>query len=114
VWTIGYGHTRNVHDGMTCTQQQAPQWLLEDTAAAVQNVNTHVKVPLTQAEFDALVDFDFNCGSGSLDSSALLKLVNQSEPENAAKEFQRRDHGRGKVVAGLLRRQAEEQEFLTV
>lgn len=112
VWTIGYGHTRGVHEGMTCTQAQAEQWLLEDIAAAEQNVNTHVKVPLTQAEFDALVDFDFNCGSGNLDSSTLLKLVNEGDPEDAAKEFEKWDHAGGKVVAGLLRRrQAEEAEF---
>ncbi len=30
VWTIGYGRTNGVHEGDTCTKEQAAQWLLED------------------------------------------------------------------------------------
>src|SRR6185295_10718969 len=30
VWTIGYGHTKGVTEGITCTEQQAEAWLLED------------------------------------------------------------------------------------
>ena len=112
VWTIAYGHTRGVHAGMTCTQEQAVRWLLEDIAFAEQNVNTHVTIPITQGEFDALVDFAFNCGSANLDSSTLLKLVNAGDMEHAAKEFEKWDHAGGKEVAGLLRRRlAEEAEF---
>jgi lysozyme len=114
VWTIGYGHTRGVYAGMTCTQEQAVAWLLEDLALAEQNVNTHVHVPITQGMYDALVDFDFNCGSKALDSSTLLRLVNAGDKEHAANEFEKWDHVGGKVVAGLLRRRLEEKaEFLT-
>lgn len=113
IWTIGYGHTRGVHAGMTCTQEQAEQWLREDVQIAQDNVNQHVTVTLTQGQFDALVDFAFNCGCKNLDCSTLLKLVNHSDFEHAAKEFEKWDHASGKVVAGLLRRrQAEEAEFL--
>jgi len=112
VWTIGYGHTSGVHQGMTCTQQQAEQWLSDDTAAAEQDVNTHVAVPLTQGEFDALVDFAFNLGRGALNNSTLLKYLNQGEYSAAANEFEKWDRAGGKEVAGLLRRrQAEKQEF---
>jgi lysozyme len=111
--TIGYGHTRGVYLGMTCTQEQAEQWLLEDLKLAEDNVNLHVRVKLTQGQFDALVDFAFNCGCANLDGSTLLKLVNTGDFEHAAKEFEKWDHASGKVVAGLLRRrQAEEAEFL--
>lgn len=112
VWTIGWGHTFNVREGMTCTQEQADAWLLEDIAASEDDVNTHVKVPLTQGEFDALCDFAFNLGRGALNSSTLLKDLNAGDYPGAAKEFERWDHAGGKVVSGLLRRrQAEEQEF---
>jgi lysozyme len=37
--TIGYGHTKGVKLGMTCTQEQAEQWLREDVAAAQAAVN---------------------------------------------------------------------------
>lgn len=110
--TIGYGHTRGVRLGMTCTQEQAEAWLREDIAICEQDVNTHVKVPLTQGEFDALVDFSFNLGCASLNGSTLLRLLNTGDYHGAAAEFEKWDHAGGKVVSGLLRRRiAEEQEF---
>jgi lysozyme len=110
--TIGYGHTRNVHLGMTCTQEQAEQWLLEDLQLAEDNVNQHVRVQITQGEFDALVDLVFNIGSGNFQHSTLLKLLNSGDYKAAAKEFERWDRVGGTVSTGLLRRRsAEEQEF---
>jgi lysozyme len=112
VWTIGYGHTLGVQEGDTCTQEQAEQWLQEDTDAAVSNVNQHLTVQVSQNEFDALVDFAFNLGVGNFDGSTLLKDVNSGDLEAAAQEFEKWDHAGGKVVAGLLRRRlAEETEF---
>lgn len=112
VWTIGWGHTRGVYEGMTCTQEQADAWLLADIAIYEQDVNTHVKVEINQQEFDALVDFAFNLGNGALNGSTLLRLLNAGDFSGAAKEFKKWDHAGGKIVAGLLRRRlAEEQEF---
>lgn len=111
-WTIGFGHTAGVHAGMTCSQAQAEQWLAEDVQSCVNFINAHVTVPLTQGEFDALVDFAFNLGCGALGGSTLLKLLNQGNYAATANEFEKWDHAGGKVVAGLLRRrQAEEAEF---
>jgi lysozyme len=109
-WTIGYGHTLGVQPGDTCTQSQAEAWLQEDIQWATRVVDAMVKVPLTQNEFDALVDFTFNLGSGSFEHSQLLALVNQGDFANAANEFQKWDHAGGQVVAGLLRRRVAEQE----
>lgn len=114
VWTIGYGHTRGVHAGMTCTQQQAEQWLAEDIAWAASEVNKLVHVSLTQEEFDALVDFTFNCGCGNFDHSTLLALVNKGDYVAAAAQFQLWDHVGAKVSAGLLRRREAEQKMFLV
>ena len=63
-WSIGYGHlmTSAKHaiykDGITA--KQATEHLKLDAVAAVRDVNRLVKVPLTQAQFDALVDFRYN------------------------------------------------------
>lgn len=112
VWTIGHGHTRGVRPGMTCTAEQALQWLIEDTQIAVDAVNDLVDVPLTQDEFDALVDFVFNLGAPALAHSTLLRLLNAGQYHAAAAQFELWDHAGGKVVAGLLRRRrAEEQLF---
>lgn len=113
-WTLGYGHTAGVQEGDTCTQAQAEAWLAEDVSWAVQTVNLYVKIALTQGEFDALVDFVFNLGSGSFEHSGLLQLVDQRNFEAAAADFEKWDMAGGQVVAGLLRRRlAEEAEFLS-
>lgn len=112
VWTIGYGHTQGVVEGMTCTQFQAEQWLLQDVQWAIGVVKQMVSVPLTQQEFDALVDFVFNVGSGNFADSTMLKLLNAGNYWAAADEFVKWDLAAGQVVAGLLRRRiAEQSEF---
>jgi lysozyme len=110
--TIGYGHTRDVTMDMTCTKEQARQWLQEDVQVAVDGVNRLVAVELTQNQFDALVDFTFNLGVGSLQRSTLLKLLNAGNYSGAAGEFAKWNKAGGQVLAGLTkRRQAERDLF---
>lgn len=109
--TIGWGHTSGVKIGMTCTQEQADQWLQEDVQSAVNAVNTMVKVQLTQQEFDALVDFTFNLGSGNLQHSTLLRLLNAGDYGGAAAEFDKWDRAGGQAMAGLLRRRQSEEDL---
>ena len=113
VWTVGYGHTGpDVKLGMTISQGQAESYLRTDLVTAVNAVEKEVKVPLTQGEFDALVDFTFNLGAGALQKSTLLRLLNEGKYELAAAQFARWDHIGAQAVAGLLRRRvAEAKEF---
>lgn len=113
VWTIGWGHTGpEVKSGLVWSQTTADAQLMEDVRFAVATVNTVVRIPLNQHEFDALVDFTFNCGSEAFRSSTLLKLLNSGDMRGASNEFEKWDHAGGKVVAGLLRRRlAERDEF---
>lgn len=111
VWTIGYGHTAGVYDGMTCTQEQAEKWLRHDVEDAEKAVNDFVKVPLSQKQFDALVDFVFNLGTGSFAKSTLLKLLNASNFKYAALEFERWNRAGGIVRAGLTRRRLAEKDL---
>lgn len=108
--TIGYGHTRGVKLGDSCSQEEAEKWLMEDVQNCELCINFRVTVPLTQGEFDALVDFCFNLGCGSLSNSTLLKRLNSSDFVGAVAEFEKWDHAGGKMVAGLLRRRIEEKE----
>ena len=112
MWTIAFGHTKNVTPEMNCTMEQAYEWLTEDTQSAVDTVNKLVNIKLTQDQFDALVDFVYNLGAGSFASSTMLKLINRGDLINAALEFEKWDHCGGKVIQGLLnRRIAEQKEF---
>ncbi len=77
-------------------------------------VNRYTKgTEVTQNQFDAMVSFAYNLGSGALKSSTLLKRVNQGKMKKAAKEFLKWDHAGRKRLAGLTRRRkAESQLFL--
>ena len=112
VWTIGYGHTLGVTASQSCTQEQAEAWLHQDTQSAVEAVNRLVKVVLNQNQFDALVDFTFNLGSGNLARSSLLIFVNKGQWLNAYHEFIKWNECAGKPEPGLtVRRQAEATLF---
>jgi lysozyme len=60
-WTIGWGHTRGVKSGMSCTVEQADIWFAEDVEIAVSDVNKE-GMALTQSMFDALVSLVYNVG----------------------------------------------------
>ncbi len=115
IWTIGYGHTgREVHAGVEWTVEQAEEALRSDIAGSVAFVNKVVRQPLQQCQFDALVDFCFNCGAGNLESSTLLRKVNAGDMQGAADEFGLWVHDAdGEPLPGLIaRRKAEAQRFL--
>ena len=77
VWTVGWGTTfPGLDAGFTWTQEQADNALLGAINVAGQMVSSLVEVPLTQGQFDALVDFTYNMGAGRLQSSTLLRLLN--------------------------------------
>ncbi len=109
VWTVGFGHTGpDVHAGMTITQAEADALLRKDLASAVATVNSEAKVPLTQNQFDALVDFCFNAGSGNFLHSTLLRDVNHCDFAAAEAQFGLWVHAGGKVEPGLVRRRQAE------
>lgn len=70
--TIGVGHAKGVKMGMRITMAQAMEYLTQDLTIASNYVNQQ-NVCKTQGQFDALVDFAFNLGTGSLGRSTLLK-----------------------------------------
>lgn len=112
VLTIGYGSTTDVAPGMRITQAQAEQRLKDDCIEAETCVNTSVRVPLTQGEFDACVSFVFNLGCSAFRGSTLLRKLNDSDFDGAAAEFARWNKAGGQVLAGLTaRREAEAKRF---
>jgi lysozyme len=109
VWTIGYGHTGpDVAAGRTITLAQAQALLAQDVSIAAACVNAVVTVKLTQQEFDALVDFVFNLGTGAFKGSTMLRVLNGGDFTSAAAQFDLWDRAGGAVVAGLLRRRQAE------
>ncbi len=112
VLTIGFGHTGpDVVEGMVITGDQASRLLRDDLHFAEIGVRTYATVPLTQGQFDSLVDFAFNCGIGALRSSTLLKKLNSRDYLGASEEFHKWDMAGGKHLPGLARRREAEKEL---
>jgi lysozyme len=111
VWTIGWGHTRNVREGDRISKGEAEAFFMVDIAEAEECVRRRVTVPLTQGQFDALVSFVFNLGCGSLIRSSLLRKLNHYDYPGAACQFPRWINAGGKVLRGLETRRAAEREL---
>ena len=109
VWTIGYGHTFCVSEGQKITQAQADSYLKSDCANAEKAVNGYDDTyHWNQNQFDALVSFTFNCGSGNL--KTLLNNGQRTIAEISAKITAYNKAG-GKILQGLVNRRAAEKEL---
>ncbi len=113
--TIGFGTTvypngkRVQLTDSAISRAKAVEYLAHDLAHCEADVSAHVKVPLTQGQFDALVSFVYNLGDPALESSTLLARLNAGNYAAAAEEFPRWNKQKGKVLAGLVRRRAGEK-----
>jgi lysozyme len=108
--TIGFGHrltsSESYPTGITLPQGESI--LGRDIAIAEAAVSRLVKAPLTQGQFDALVDFVFNLGGGRLASSTLLSYLNSGNSDAAAWQLLAWDHAGSEEIVGLkTRREAE-------
>ena len=112
--TIGYGNTR-YPDGRKVvlgeklsSEKEATQLLLASMESFEAAVNRHLP-NLNQCQFDALVSFTYNVGTGAFIKSTLLKKakVNAADP-SIVDEFQKWVRGGGKVLPGLVTRRREE------
>ena len=110
VWTIGVGHTKGVKQGQTISEAQAISLLKGDLLPCENYVN-NLGVCKNQGQFDALVDFCFNLGTGALGRSTLLKFIRQGKAEQYIRgEFAKWVKSGGKTLAGLVKRRAWEAD----
>ena len=115
--TIGFGSTRWFDgarismDSRTISRDDATRLLQMELHHIESVVPRLIKAPLTQNQFDALASFTFNLGSGRLQSSTLRAKTNRLDYEGAADEFPKWRKAGGRVLAGLVRRRAEERRL---
>lgn len=109
--TIGYGHYgKDVKSGMTVTREQATELLKKDLGTA-ENYIGRLGVCKTQGQFDALVDFAYNLGCGSLAGSTLLKRIKAKAGEAEIRaQFAKWVYCGGKKLQGLVRRRTWEAD----
>ena len=108
VWTIGYGHTKGVEEGQTCSIEDAETMLSDEMDEYEGYINNMVKVELEQHEFDALVAWVYNLGPTNLGESTMLKVLNDGQFDRVPDEMRRWNRAGGQVLQGLVRRREAE------
>lgn len=112
VWTIGYGHTKNVSEGDIISSAQAEALLVKELKEYENYVNDLVTVPLFDYQFDALVSWTYNLGPTNLKSSTMLKVLNEGKYNEVPDQMRRWNRAGGKVLEGLvIRRDYEAKLF---
>lgn len=122
VWTIGYGHTRNVTAGMIITEAQADRLFDTDIAVYENTVECMLRadeIEVTQCQFDALVSMAYNLGPKALYNlpnntmTKLWKALKAHKPYSCAYEFLSFNKAGGVELIGLTaRRETESKMFL--
>jgi GH24 family phage-related lysozyme (muramidase) len=90
---------------MTITQEQADAYLAQDITKYEKSVNA-TGLKLNQNQFDALVSFTYNCGSGNL-----KKLITGRSLDQIADAMLSYNKAAGQVLAGLTRRRQAEHDL---
>lgn len=109
VWTVCAGHTKTAGPGQYRTQAMCERLLKEDVREAEVAVRKYTLAPITQTQYDVLVDFTFNVGVSAYRDSTLLRKLNAGDCKGAAAQFPRWNQDNGKVVRGLVNRRAAER-----
>lgn len=108
VWTIGYGTTTGVKEGMVVNQNQAFK-LLQDDSIKLERLINKLGVDFTQNQFDAIGLFCYNCGFPAFRSSTLFRVIKNNRYDKRIKElWMQWKYSKGKVLLGLERRREVE------
>jgi lysozyme len=116
LWTIGYGCTEGVYEGLVWSEAEAEKHLLVEVNKHVGHVNRLLDgAEVNQNQFDALVSFSYNLGPGWLQKSdhpnGLLGLIKAGEHAKASNHFGSYVRAGGKVYKGLVNRRADEKKL---
>ena len=86
--TIGVGHLIKPSEphlvNATLTDEQVKELLKSDLKWCSEAVETSVKVPLNQSQFDALYSLCFNIGETNFRKSTVVKKINENDLQGAA------------------------------
>jgi len=88
LWTIGVGHLIKADEQhlitATLTDEEVEELLRKDLKWCSEAVESSVKVPLAQHQFDALYSLCFNIGGTNFAKSTVVKKINENDLQGAA------------------------------
>lgn len=107
VWTVGYGHTADAQKYSYLSHFEAEELLKKDLEEFAVRLAPHIRVPVSESQFIALLSLAFNIGVNGLVNKCpkLMRALNSGDYETAADEFL--DITNGGVPGLVNRRKAE-------
>jgi lysozyme len=114
VWTLGYGQTKGIKEGMTWTQNQADEDIIK---TALQALNEAIKASpiLATANMEkqvAIADFVYNLGITNYNKSTLKLRVDKGNWVSASTEIKKWNKSNGTILNGLVKRRQLEADLL--
>lgn len=109
-WTVGFGCTGpNIVEGTCWTRRRAHQAFEHRVDRLGEALQASLATEISQAQFDALISFAFNLGSGVLKpGSRLMTLINGRNFDGAARFMRGHTKASGQHYPGLVTRRALE------
>lgn len=115
-WTIGYGETHGITEGMVWTQEEAELRLRYRLAQFL--VATYQHCPalllLEPERATACTSLAYNIGVGAFGASSVCRHTTRHEFESAAKSFLLWNKAGGAVMAGLTKRRKVESSIYSL
>ena len=108
VWTIGYGHTKDVKEGDKINKDEADYLLQEEMIEYESYINDMVDVDLNQSQYDSMCAWVYNLGPSNLGSSTMLRVLNEGKYDEVPQQMKRWNKANGEVLDGLIRRREAE------
>lgn len=113
VWTIGWGCTEGIAEGLIWSKSQAEEALRTELEKHERHVDRIVTVDMNRNERNALISFCYNSGPGNL-TTLVAKRLNKGDRAATAQALNLYKYSGGEVLPGLVRRRAAEAAmFLT-
>lgn len=111
--TIGFGHL--VKPGETfpipLSEMRATLLMMDDMHEHEMGLREHVRVRLTQYQYDALCSLSYNIGADAFKRSSLLRALNSGDYTSAANHFDSWKYSNGIELDGLIKRRAAEKRL---
>jgi lysozyme len=111
VGTTIYPDGTKVQMGDKITRKQAEEFLKHDLNKFHKSIQSCVKVPLSQNEYDAYISLTYNIGGNAFCRSTLVRKLNAYDYEGACKEILKWDKFKGQPLRGLTNRRQQEYDL---
>ena len=110
-YTIGYGHYGITDPNLTITEKEAEQYLKNDLKHIYGTLGYYDRYyEYTDYEYDALVSFCYNLGSGIMEQLTQKCNRNKVEIANAMLRYNKSSNA---IVSGLVKRRFAEYNLFT-